>query len=193
MTQPLKPSTPTQTIAQRVKAVRKARGWSAQQVAERCANVGMPELDRSTIANIELGRRQRVGVDEWLVLAYVLGVAPVHLLLPLEEEFYAFTPDVVSSSGRVRQWIRGNYPMLPFFTESDKHADLQTFRSQVPEQEWTPPPEPTPEEREAERRQMWQAFRAAEGAGLVQITYDADRKVTTVTPTGMEGTDDGQH
>ncbi|MGI8680998.1 MAG: helix-turn-helix domain-containing protein [Mycobacteriales bacterium] len=191
MTQPLEPTSPGQTIAARLQAVRKARGWSAREVAERCARAGMPELDRSTIANIELGRRRRIGVDEWLVLAYVLGVAPVHLLVPLEEGFYAFTPDVVSSSGPVRQWVRGNYPMVPFTNGAlEMQADRDSYRAQVPGDEWVPPPEPTTEEQEARRRQMWQGFRAAQEAGLVQITYDEERNLATVTPI-PEGSDDG--
>lgn len=39
----------------------------------------MPQLDRSAIANIENGRRQRVGIDELLVM---LGVPGVPLVCP---------------------------------------------------------------------------------------------------------------
>jgi transcriptional regulator with XRE-family HTH domain len=71
-----------------MRGVRAARGWSAQQLADRCAELGMPDLDRSAVANIENERRQRIGVDELFVLALALGVAPVHLAVPLDEDWY---------------------------------------------------------------------------------------------------------
>lgn len=126
--------TPAGTIGRRVRQVRDRRGWSARELAERCASAGMPGLDRSKITNIENERRARVGVDEWLTLAYVLDVAPVHLLVPLAvEELYAFTPTMLTYSGRVRQWVRGHYPA--------PQTSGRLFFSEVPEREWEPSPE----------------------------------------------------
>ena len=80
--------------------------------------------DRFTVQNLENGRRASVTVDEFLALAYVLSVAPVHLLVPpvsqhdlvpAEEDAlgrapyaYAITPTTsrAPTSG-VRGWIRG--------------------------------------------------------------------------------------
>ncbi|MGH3403796.1 MAG: helix-turn-helix domain-containing protein [Streptosporangiaceae bacterium] len=77
-------------IGQRVKAIRDARGWSAEQLASRCAEIGAPEVTRSVIANIETGRRDTTGkrrrevtVDEMLTLAYALEVQPLVLFVPL--------------------------------------------------------------------------------------------------------------
>lgn len=169
------PLTPGQAIARRVREARKARGWSAQQLAERCADLGMPELDRSTIANIENGRRQRVGVDELLVLALALGVAPVHLLVPLHEEWYAVTPEHITGASRVRQWVRGNYPIPPIQNDPVlRQADRDTYLSQQPEKEWTPPPEPTPAEQEARREEHMRRLVELAEEGLVTVTRQED-------------------
>ncbi|MCU1614798.1 MAG: hypothetical protein JWO98_2338 [Frankiales bacterium] len=71
----------------------------------------MPSLDRSAIANIERGRRQRIGVDEWLVLAYVLGIPPVAMLVefvgqPLAE----IAPKVTVGTEQALRWLLGEMP-----------------------------------------------------------------------------------
>ncbi len=167
-----KPLAPVEAVASRLREVRKARGWSAQQVAARCAALGMPQLDRSTVANIENGRRQRIGVDELLVLAFALGVAPVHLLVPLDERWYAVTPKHINASSRVRQWVRGNFAMTPLHDSGLRQADRETYLSQQPEEEWTPPPEPTPEEVEERRRERMRQLLEAQETGLVTIEQE---------------------
>ncbi len=198
-TEPLEAVAPVQALARRVREVRTARGWSAQELAQRCAALGMPALDRSTIANIESGRRQRVGVDELLVLALALGVAPVHLLVPLTEQWYAATPDRVTGTSRVREWVRGNYPMhgADVNDPAARSADREMYLSQrpAPADDWTAPPEPTPEEREDRRRDRLRKLAEAEEAGLVTIQRHGD--MWAVTPTAEwtellgEGDDDG--
>lgn len=89
--------------------------------------------DRYVVTNLERGRRQNVTVDELLALAYVLNVAPVHLLVPIDDEDrpYAVVPASGARAGVVRQWIRGLVP-LP-------STDRRRFFSFVPEREWVPP------------------------------------------------------
>lgn len=72
--------TQTDVVIARLRVARKARGWSARRLAERCAELGVPSLDRSTITNIETGRRQRLGLDEFLTLTTALELAPTDLL-----------------------------------------------------------------------------------------------------------------
>ena len=69
-------------VAERVREVRDGMvpKLSAAGLAERCAALGMPELNRDVIANIESGRRRSVTVDEVFVLAAALGVSPGYLL-----------------------------------------------------------------------------------------------------------------
>lgn len=114
-------------LAALVRQARDRRGWSGEQLAERCGEAGMPTLDRSTIANIETGRRRRIGIDEWLVLAQVLDVAPIHLLLPRGDDEVAVTPGVTVTVERAREWLVGREP-LP-------GTDERTFRYEVPDSE----------------------------------------------------------
>ncbi|MBP5862817.1 helix-turn-helix domain-containing protein [Streptomyces scabiei] len=70
------------SVAREVRRHRQAQGLSAQQLSERCAEVGMP-IQRSVLANLESGRRTTVTVAEVLVLARALGVPPGVLIFPV--------------------------------------------------------------------------------------------------------------
>jgi transcriptional regulator with XRE-family HTH domain len=79
--------TASDTVARRVKELRKRRGWSARRLAEVCAATGSPQLSESVIANIESGRRDEHGrrrrdvtVDEVIGLAAALDMPAIHLL-----------------------------------------------------------------------------------------------------------------
>ena len=104
-------------VAQRIKTARKRRGWSAQELADRLAAAGAPELSMFVISNIESGRRKdgrrrrEVSVDELFLIAYVLGVPPIHLLVPAEgsEEPVEVAPGVrVDKPEPMLRWIRGD-------------------------------------------------------------------------------------
>lgn len=103
---------PTATIAKRVREVRARRGWTAEDLAEKLAEQGV-NWERSTVAKLENGKRQNVTLTEWLALAAVLNVAPVHLLLPIEEgeDAYQVTPTRVERVEQVRGWVRGFWPL----------------------------------------------------------------------------------
>ena len=53
---------------------------SAQQLAERCAALGMPEITRPVLVKLEHGRREAVSTAELAVLAAALDTAPILLL-----------------------------------------------------------------------------------------------------------------
>lgn len=100
--------TPSQVVARQVKRLRGERGLSAQRLAERCADLGMPELNRSVLANLENGRRPFVTLDELYVLALALNAPPVALL------FHFPTAEVQVAPGTrpeleqlVRDWFDG--------------------------------------------------------------------------------------
>jgi transcriptional regulator with XRE-family HTH domain len=59
----------------RLKTVRRVRGWSAQRLADECG------VSRSVIANIENGRKRDVTVDELVAFVAALRV-PVSVLEP---------------------------------------------------------------------------------------------------------------
>lgn len=72
----------SKAIAREVRRHRQARGMSAQQLADACAELGMSALQRTVISNIENGRRANLTVAEVAVLAEALGVPPAALMFP---------------------------------------------------------------------------------------------------------------
>lgn len=137
MTHAVKFSSPTTTVAERVKDLRQRRGWTAAELALRCADKGLDGFNRSVLANIESGRRKYVTVDELVALAYVLDVAPIHLLVPVEvdqtvdEHFYGVCPDVFLPVPEARAWVRGSH--------APATVDPRVYYSEVPLDEWKPP------------------------------------------------------
>lgn len=73
-------TTVTKRVSERVRALRSQRQWSARELAEACANEGMPSLSRGAIAKIETGARKSVTADEIAVLARALGVTTETLM-----------------------------------------------------------------------------------------------------------------
>lgn len=72
----------THTVAKELRRYRIARRLSAQQLADRCADLGMP-IRRSVLANLENGRREAITIAELLVLARALDVPPLLLVFPV--------------------------------------------------------------------------------------------------------------
>jgi transcriptional regulator with XRE-family HTH domain len=72
----------TRTVAEEIRRYRLARRLSAQQLADRCAELGMP-IRRSVLANLENGRRDAITIAELLVLAHALDVSPILLVFPV--------------------------------------------------------------------------------------------------------------
>ena len=70
-------------IGSRIRTLRNAAGMSAQKVSDRCTDLGFP-IPRSTIANIESGRKEALPIHEIAVLAAALDVAPAALLFPVD-------------------------------------------------------------------------------------------------------------
>ncbi|SMD24189.1 Helix-turn-helix domain-containing protein [Lentzea albidocapillata] len=100
-------------VAERVKEVRARRSWSAQQLADRCAELGATQMTPSVIANIEAGRRGKDGrrrreitVDELFVLAEALGTSPTDLLvMPSVDATHPVTPNRQAPMQLVRAWL----------------------------------------------------------------------------------------
>ena len=132
---------PVETIARRVREARGRKGMTAQDLAEDLKGRGL-EWDRQTVTKLETGRRQNVSVVELLALARALDVAPVHLLVPLDDEQpFQVTPAEVLPAHRVRPWIRGIVP-LP-------GSDSRIFHTEVPLAElraWSGEERPVPPE-----------------------------------------------
>lgn len=108
------PTTPLETIAARVRDLRKQRAWSAQRLAEQMSTAGVP-WERIVVSNLETGRRQSLSITEWLTLARVLDVPPMALLLPLEDTEYQVTPTSAPLSARaVGEWLIAPKPLPPW-------------------------------------------------------------------------------
>jgi transcriptional regulator with XRE-family HTH domain len=121
---------PSDNVARRIRELRTRRGWSAERLAKACADVGRPELNRSVIANIESRRRREVTLEEAVTLAYVLDVAPVHLMVPVDDaELYLGTPDPLPNPA-ARAWIRGEW--------CPPGCDPRVYFSEVPAEEFRP-------------------------------------------------------
>lgn len=100
------------SIASQVRRLRTERGMSAKQLAERCAELGVPDLERNVIANLENGRRRAVSVDELLALAVALDTSPVVLMFDFGvHDPAAVTPTVEAHPHLVWKWFRGEDPL----------------------------------------------------------------------------------
>lgn len=123
--------TVSELIAARIRALRQDRGMSVEQLADRCRDAGMPGLTAQTIYKLEKpppGRPPRpVAVDELLVLAAVLDIAPVHLVVGLDDEQVPVTPSCPVSAYSARQWIRGVAPI--------PGGDRNRYEANVPDEE----------------------------------------------------------
>lgn len=103
-------------LRHRMPEIRRGHGGAQQSqraLAESLAEVGSG-LSEQTIAKIESGRRGiGVTLDEAMELAYALHVAPLHLMLPLDDdELVEVVPALDPVPTRlVRAWVRGETPL----------------------------------------------------------------------------------
>lgn len=88
---------------------------------------------RVVVTKLETGRRPDITVVELLALAFVLDVAPIHLLVPVASDcvLYRVTPELSTPADQARKWIRGRLPM--------PGQDPRRYFAEVPDQEWQPP------------------------------------------------------
>ncbi|MFV0286245.1 MAG: helix-turn-helix domain-containing protein [Demequina sp.] len=107
--------------------LRDARGLSAQQVADRTRGLGV-EITRSSIANLESGRKTSLSVVELAVLAAALDVAPVRLLFDVEDDPVEVLPGNRVHGIDAADWFSG-LASLPGSTSSEDIAGpLALFR-----------------------------------------------------------------
>jgi transcriptional regulator with XRE-family HTH domain len=106
------PSRLTQHIAAQIHYRRKQRKWSARQLSEECATLGL-NVPRSTLAKIESGRRASISVAELLVIAQALEIGPAALL-----------PDLTDLAGWDRPAVPAALPPDLLAALRDKAAEL---------------------------------------------------------------------
>jgi transcriptional regulator with XRE-family HTH domain len=99
----------TKDLGARVAFYRERRKLSAQDLADRCAGLGMPSLSRVVITKLENGRREAVSTAELQVLAKALDVPPVLLLFPVGfQEAAEVLPAVMSDPWHALRWFEGH-------------------------------------------------------------------------------------
>jgi transcriptional regulator with XRE-family HTH domain len=98
-----------ETVAAKVKVLRKSSGLSAQALAERMSDLGVP-WKREVVANLENGRRASVGVDELLALALVFGVPPVLLMVDETAGTAEVAPGTLTTPAQALLWLIGEVP-----------------------------------------------------------------------------------
>ena len=94
----------------RVRQARQRRNWTAKDLADRCAAAGAPQITPTVITNLETRRRKtrEISVDEVLVLAHVLDVAPLQLIVPQDEgEELEVVPGLSLGGLAAADWIAG--------------------------------------------------------------------------------------
>lgn len=102
-------SRPSEVLAREVRRWRQERKLSAQDLANRLADLGS-DLNRRVISKIENGERG-VSLDEWLQLAHALAVPPPLLLLDLTAGTTAeIAPRVALHPWIIWEWITGEHP-----------------------------------------------------------------------------------
>lgn len=115
VTQTSWPDRLTRTIAGEIRRYRTERGLSGQDLADKCALLGMP-IHRSVLANLENGRRPSVSVAELLVLAAALEVPPLLLVLPVgRQQSIEILPGLTIDTWEAARWweARGVLRYIP--------------------------------------------------------------------------------
>lgn len=74
-----------QLVRQRIRALRVTRGWSLDEMAERCF------FSASTLSRMETGHR-RIGLDQLATIARVLGTSIDHLVEPEDDHDVVIRP-----------------------------------------------------------------------------------------------------
>jgi transcriptional regulator with XRE-family HTH domain len=91
-------------------AIKTHRAGSAQELADRTAELGYP-ISRAQIANYESGRKKNLDIAELLILAAALDVPPLVLLYPdLPAGEVEIIPDRAGSSWAAYMWATGMAP-----------------------------------------------------------------------------------
>ncbi|MFE9237992.1 helix-turn-helix domain-containing protein [Streptomyces sp. NPDC007007] len=119
----------TGRIARRLRDSRRAAGLTMAEVAQGCADRGLPEFTEHSMKNLESGRKTSITVAEAVVLADVLGVPPVTLLFPLgSSATVEVLPGREVSTWDALAWFTGESPLAEPAPEGSTRAVLDLFR-----------------------------------------------------------------
>jgi len=108
---------PSDTFAQYIAEARQTKRWSQDDLSEAMKKLGMP-MDRTVIAKIEGGYRKDIGLNEVVTLCAALGVAPLHMIVPWDDDWMVAlgarglerkdaAPKAMEPAHVVRDWFVG--------------------------------------------------------------------------------------
>jgi transcriptional regulator with XRE-family HTH domain len=114
---------PSRVVGRRVREQREGRGWSQDRLARDLADVGV-HMYQTGVARLEkTGPTARsVTQEDLFALAFVLGVPPVLLQLPADDERVEIVRSLAEERDRVHAWIVGRRPL-------DAGRDPQRYRA----------------------------------------------------------------
>lgn len=108
------------SVGAEIQKHRKQRGLTVQRLSEKCSELHYP-IPRSTLTNLEVGRKESLVVQELVVIATALNVPPVQLLFPgLMTEQCEFLPGQYTTA----------WDALKQFTGEDGLPDAASMRDQ---------------------------------------------------------------
>jgi transcriptional regulator with XRE-family HTH domain len=120
----------TTRIAQTMREARKAAGLTMGEVAQGCADRGLPEVSEQSVKNLESGRKTSMAIADFLVLADVLGVPPVTLLFPLgASATVEVLPEREVSTWDALAWFTGETPTPQPAPKGTPRELLDLFRT----------------------------------------------------------------
>ncbi len=122
--------TPTDVFRARLREVRRLKRWTQADLAAALAGTGL-DIGEPAITRMERGSRG-VSLDEAIAISAVLGVSPLHMFVPLDDDGSQLTPQMSVPATDARAWARGQRPL--------REEDEPLFYAQTPESEadWLP-------------------------------------------------------
>ncbi|MFC8350322.1 helix-turn-helix domain-containing protein [Streptomyces sp. NPDC057280] len=118
----------TARVAEQMRQARKAAGLTVAEAAQACAGLGLA-VPKTTITNLETGRRTSIDLAEFLVLAEVYKVPPISLLFPLgTDASVAVLPDREVPTWEAVAWFTGETPLAESAPQGSAREVLDTFR-----------------------------------------------------------------
>ncbi|MFJ2626894.1 helix-turn-helix domain-containing protein [Streptomyces sp. NPDC087532] len=119
----------TARVAEQMRRARKAAGLTVAEAAEACASLGLT-VPKTTITNLETGRRSSIDLAEFLVLAEVYKVPPITLLFPLDTDAsVAVLPGREVPTWEAVSWFTGETPLDKPAPEGSARDVLDTYRA----------------------------------------------------------------
>ncbi|MGW6526614.1 helix-turn-helix domain-containing protein [Streptomyces venezuelae] len=119
----------TTRVAEQMRQARKAACLTVAESAEACAALGLT-IPKTTITNLETGRRSSIDLAEFLVLAEVYKIPPISLLFPLGTDA---TVDVLPGrevpTWDVVSWFTGETSLSKPAPDGSARDFLDTYRA----------------------------------------------------------------